>query len=935
MYDVSSNAGVLPVRSTPASEGVDLTPAGAVEPRTVIWRNSLQFRVTFALVSLLAMIILSISLVLWIAGRSRMIEESERLYVQTGGKMVAELRARMTRAESVTNALADLGCTLEPDEARFKSVIPAVINGTDDGGFIAGGGIWPEPGEFTTGVERRSFFWGRNQSGTLEYFDDYNRPDGPGYQHEEWYVPARHLAPRASYWSVSYTDPYSGEPMVTCTAAMRRDGRFVGVATVDVKLNGLREFFAREAEQVHGYAFAVDRNNKLLCFPEPDLARFHGADAQGKPNQDYLDANALAAREPLFGPLARLLGRINSDRSTHADDAAALAQVSARIDADSYQIDAAQAATIAAMLAGEGREAGADGLTLGRLTLSDDPILGEPVNIHVFDVPGTYWKVIAVVPVHEAEAAASSITRRVLGFTVVLVALAWGAVFIGTRRSLILPLRRMTSELRHAAGSGPGDAAMLDDSVRSELGLLAFWFNQRTRGLAETMHALEESKANLEQRVRSRTAELELAQVRAEDAARAKTDFLANMSHEIRTPMTAILGFADLLEDNSVDAVRRVDAVATIKRHARHLLTIINDVLDISKIEAGRMTVESIEYSPAQIAEEVASLMRVSAGYKGLVLDLTYDGKIPAAMNGDPTRLRQILLNLVGNAVKFTEKGRVTISVHVCLDPQGDARLAFRVTDTGIGMTPEQMGRMFQSFSQGDGTMSRRFGGTGLGLAISKRLAALMGGEVAVESAENVGSTFTLMLPAGNLQSAIMVDPGLATLHRTSDPTLPTEGAALPLAGVRILLAEDGVDNRRLITFYLAKAGARVHAVANGKLVIETLTVDGTVDGPLLEPPPVDLLLSDMQMPELDGYAMARLLRAKGCRLPIIALTAHAMSGDEQKCISAGCDRFVPKPIDRARLIEACVAGASDGRAHATAQRHDDGARPEIPRAAA
>ncbi|MDP1660821.1 MAG: ATP-binding protein, partial [Phycisphaerales bacterium] len=736
--------------SATAATHHDQGATGESAGRNVAWWSSLHFRATFTLVSLLAMVIFSIWLVLWTTGRSRMVEESQRLYEQTARKMVAELRSQLTRAESVSTALADLGCVLEPDESRFKSVIPAVIEGADDGGFIAGGGIWPEPGEFSPGVDRRSFFWGRDKAGVLQYFDDYNKPEGAGYHNEEWYVPARFLAPRASYWSVSYMDPYSFEPMVTCTTAMHKGGRFVGVSTVDVKLNGLRELLANEAKQIRGYAFAVDRNNKLLCFPDTAVAKSYGVDAQGMRTEEYLDAAALAAKDARFAPIAGLLARINSGHSARSEACPELAAIAARISADSSQIDATQAATIAAMLSDGllGREAGTP--SLGHLTLEDDMVLREPVNVDVFYVSGTYWKVIVVVPVREAEAAAKSITGYVLGFTVILVTLGWGVVFMGTRRALIQPLRRMTGELRRAAKADPGKAATIDDSLPNELGLLAYWFNRRTRGLSDAMCMLEDGKTHLEQRVRSRTAELEFAQAQAEGANRTKSEFLANMSHEIRTPLTAILGYADLLrEDGDINAApaRRLQAIQTIKNAGSHLLTVINDILDLSKIEADKMTVEVVETSLLDVLRDAVGLMRLKAAEKGLALGVVLAAPLPERVLTDPTRLRQILMNLAGNAVKFTETGGVTLTAGTELR-DGKMRLVIDIQDTGAGMSQEQLARLFTPFNQADSTVTRRHGGTGLGLVISRRLANLMGGDVKVVRTEpGRGSCFRLVLP--------------------------------------------------------------------------------------------------------------------------------------------------------------------------------------------
>ncbi len=392
-------------------------------------------------------------------------------------------------------------------------------------------------------------------------------------------------------------------------------------------------------------------------------------------------------------------------------------------------------------------------------------------------------------------------------------------------------------------------------------------------------------------RLESTNRFLHIAREDAEAASRAKGEFLANMSHEIRTPMTAILGYAELLLEPSLGQAERTDSIATIRRNGEHLLSIINDILDLSKIEAGKMTVEAVTVSPLSILHEVQSLMQVRVKGKDVHLAIRCEPGVPAAIRSDPVRLRQVLVNLVGNAIKFTPSGRVEVSVRIDDRPAGRpgaARLRFDVTDTGIGMTPEQVGRLFQAFSQADCSTARKFGGTGLGLTISQRLAHLLGGEITVVSTPGRGSCFTFRLEAETVVDAL----------DRADPNESTRPAAtLSLAGTRLLLAEDGPDNQRLIGFHLRRAGATVDIAPNGRIAAELAAQPGRYH----------LILMDMQMPEMDGYAATSLLRARGCTTPIIALTAHAMAEDRAKCLAVGCDDYQSKPIDRERLLHTCA----------------------------
>jgi len=412
---------------------------------------------------------------------------------------------------------------------------------------------------------------------------------------------------------------------------------------------------------------------------------------------------------------------------------------------------------------------------------------------------------------------------------------------------------------------------------------------------------LEQANKQLAQAL-EHTRQLALA---AKQATAAKSEFLANMSHEIRTPMTAILGYTDLLiEQDEVTGRPRCEALQTIRRNGLHLLEIINDILDLSKIEAGRMELERVDVPLWSLLEDIRDLMRVRAEQKGIDLDIRALTPLPSQGNTDPVRLRQVLVNLVGNAIKFTEQGRVTVSM-AYEDIDGRGILHIYVDDTGIGISPEEMNRLFHPFSQADTSMTRRFGGTGLGLTISKRLVNLLGGEISVESKPGCGSRFTVTLDIGaaippeqrHVPCFVSPQPA-AALDTASPPAMPLEEPQLQeTAAGRILLAEDGPDNQRLIGLVLRKANYEVTVAENGRIALEMFHQAAAAGNPF------DLILMDMQMPEMDGYTATQLLRQEGCQVPIIALTAHAMTGDREKCLTAGCDDYLSKPINRQLLV--------------------------------
>jgi len=386
--------------------------------------------------------------------------------------------------------------------------------------------------------------------------------------------------------------------------------------------------------------------------------------------------------------------------------------------------------------------------------------------------------------------------------------------------------------------------------------------------------------------------QLQTAKEAAESATKAKSAFLAHMSHEIRTPMTAILGFTDVLLERLEDP-ENLDAATVIKRNGQHLLELINDILDLSKIEADKLQVERVDCSAARIVDDVATLMQVRAESKNLEVKVEYQTPIPRTIHSDPTRIRQILVNLVGNAIKFTPSGHVILRLAYLQHVNGANLLQFEVIDSGIGLTREEASRLFQPFVQANSSTTRQFGGTGLGLAICRRLTDMLGGSIEVESTPGEGSTFRFSIDAGTDDDVTMFDAPPELRAKTTPKARQKEKL-----NARILLAEDGPDNQRLISFVLKKAGADVVVVENGKLAYELAT--GGPDGTT---PAFDLILMDMQMPVMDGYEATRKLREAAYHKPIIALTAHAMSGAREECLAAGCDGYAAKPIDRQKLV--------------------------------
>ncbi len=390
--------------------------------------------------------------------------------------------------------------------------------------------------------------------------------------------------------------------------------------------------------------------------------------------------------------------------------------------------------------------------------------------------------------------------------------------------------------------------------------------------------------------LRAALAEAERARAEAETAARARSEFLANMSHEIRTPMTAILGYAELLLEPGLSETMRAEHLSTIRRSGQHLLALLDDVLDLARLESGRFSVDRHPCAPAQLLGDVVAMLRGRAAEKALSLDLALATPLPARVSTDPIRLRQILINLVGNAIKFTADGAVQVQASF-EEREGDGALIVRVIDSGIGMTEAQLARVFEPFMQADTSTTRLFGGTGLGLPIARRLARELGGDVTARSEPGHGSVFTVHVTTGPV-----VGEEQPTRHEEVAGE-PGRSAPSSLAG-RVLVVEDVPLNRKLFDRILTRAGLSVTLASDGQDALSVVSAEGR------EGRAFDAILMDMQMPVMDGYEATTRLRALGHRTPIVALTAHAMAGDTEKCLRAGCTAYLAKPVSAESLLE-------------------------------
>lgn len=461
------------------------------------------------------------------------------------------------------------------------------------------------------------------------------------------------------------------------------------------------------------------------------------------------------------------------------------------------------------------------------------------------------------------------------------------ALFMGLllRRLVIQPIDLLTGHVLSLSHQSI-PALSPTRGRRDEIGLLS-------RAIDRMVQELDESQ-------RGQTLAAEHARDVAESANHAKSAFLAHMSHELRTPLTAILGFTELLDQADVASEDRRSYAGIIHRNGTHLMHLINDVLDLSKIEAGKMSLRVADCDPVRVLEEVVESFRGRAGEKQLELRIVVEPGVPRLARTDPLRLRQILINITGNAMKFTARGSVVATLRCDRGTADRPRLVYEVRDTGPGIDAQTLGRLFHPFEQGDAPT--RTQGTGLGLTISRRLAELLGGDISVESEVGRGSCFTLRAPqfplgaeTGKAGDASEEPRGTETSSGKDKTILEVK---TEVSGRRVLLAEDSPDNHRLLTHWLKGMGLRVTGAWDGQEAIDAAGEQarrGT---------PYDLILMDMNMPRVDGYAATAALRGGGHKGPIVALTAHALEGDRQACLRAGCDDYATKPISRRQLQE-------------------------------
>ncbi len=685
------------------------------------FRYSISRNLVLGLVLLIALIIAASFSVIWLEGRPQLIAMSLDSQIKLGQNISLALEREMQEVRGVSRSIASSAAALPRDslEKILTKTVPVMLQPEGATEIYAGGGVWPEPYEFDPGLGRNSYFWAQNKAGELEFLNDYNLPQGPGYHGEEWYVPARILGQEV-YWSKSYTDPYSLQPMVTCTAPMKREGKFIGVATVDLKLDGVAQILNEIINGLNAYAFVVDRNNRFIVFPILgfDVSR---TQAYGGNNAfEYLDD--LVRGYPTFKAILDGLNRMDaslfSDMSIQKPEYLNLVS---RLEQGSYQIDQEEAERLVAHHWLNEKSVTVYDKPLQTFEIYDDLLLGGDSTGFIYQMSSTNWRIVTVFERKAYGAISELVSQKLFGAILVSSVIFGILALIFLKVGVIDRITRMVSLLSEAAQLQDGKSLKLEYDKNDELGLLAYWFNFRTEQLEKAIQT-------------------------AKRANRAKTDFLTAMSQELRTPINSIIGFnrrlivklgGDLEEQN-------YKTLVGVQRSAHHLLALIGDIIEVSELEAGKVKLKFDWESTNMLLDDASSQMAgqiADANLNFEILPLKDDVRVYA----DRQKIIQILLHLLANAVQATKEGSVTMKAELA-ELADHSAVAFSVTDTGTGLTQEEKHRIYRQFTQMDehGGIEK---GMGLGLYLIREISSLHNGAVFFESSLGTGSTFKVLIP--------------------------------------------------------------------------------------------------------------------------------------------------------------------------------------------
>ncbi|KKD62239.1 histidine kinase [Grimontia sp. AD028] len=815
----------------------------------------MSFKALGILGMMLTVVVITIVYVLDTTGNS-MVRDSANQRVEAQVETVAQSLGQLsnsvgTVALSLANTLS-----LQDSDTVIEQKLANMFRNPHIRDMVASGGFWPEPYLYDPDKVKSSVFIVIDDDGSFRRINDYNEEDATPYQLSEWYAPARYAKEKA-YWSRAYIDPYTNEPMVTCTVPIFSQNLFVGVVTIDVRLERLQAFLTRSGEKLGGYMLMFDRGGAMMSFPDAKYS--HDPSLTPLPS-----VKEIASHEPDFAELALVISQATQGERLLRQSNPNVMDLAKAIVASSPEVDLGYAVSVASDLMPD--------LSLFSSTerlfihyLETDPILDETTLVFGRTLPDTNWTLVGALPERLLLVEATQL-KNDLFFAMALVSILLVCItYVAIHLQIVRPMAKVRNALVQQKGDAP--FAPIDYPEKDELGMLVSEFNQLSSNLVETRE-------------------------RAIEAARTKQLFLANISHEIRTPMNGILGAASLMQDEPMSG-KQAEYLSVIAHSSRGLMSLINNILDFSKMESNHLKLEEAPFDLEKLGRYVRDLMLPTIKNKPqLAFEFSYQEACPRRFVGDAHRIEQVMLNLVSNALKFTENGLVRLSVSMNTEKGGYTGVYVRVKDTGVGIPAEKHKVIFDEFQQADTSTTRKFGGSGLGLAITKQLIDLMGGSISVFSEPGHGAEFEVFLPLQIEKDGSDVK-GRELLRQNN-------GA---FRGKHCLLVEDNAINLMIAEKMLAKFGFTVDKATDGISAVDKATIRG-----------YDIIFMDIQMPMMDGLEATRQIRGSNNfnqQTPIVAMTANVLKDDIWRCISNGMQGHIGKPLRENDIYTACVKALS------------------------
>ncbi|EOD77976.1 sensory box histidine kinase/response regulator [Grimontia indica] len=815
----------------------------------------MSFKALGILGMMLTVVVITIVYVLDTTGNS-MVRDSANQRVEAQVETVAQSLGQLsnsvgTVALSLANTLS-----LQDSDTVIEQKLANMFRNPHIRDMVASGGFWPEPYLYDPDKVKSSVFIVIDDDGSFRRINDYNEEDATPYQLSEWYAPARYAKEKA-YWSRAYIDPYTNEPMVTCTVPIFSQNLFVGVVTIDVRLERLQAFLTRSGEKLGGYMLMFDRGGAMMSFPDAKYS--HDPSLTPLPS-----VKEIASHEPNFAELALVISQATQGERLLRQSNPNVMDLAKAIVASSPEVDLGYAVSVASDLMPD--------LSLFSSTerlfihyLETDPILDETTLVFGRTLPDTNWTLVGALPERLLLVEATQL-KNDLFFAMALVSILLVCItYVAIHLQIVRPMAKVRNALVQQKGDAP--FAPIDYPEKDELGMLVSEFNQLSSNLVETRE-------------------------RAIEAARTKQLFLANISHEIRTPMNGILGAASLMQDEPMSG-KQAEYLSVIAHSSRGLMSLINNILDFSKMESNHLKLEEAPFDLEKLGRYVRDLMLPTIKNKPqLAFEFSYQEACPRRFVGDAHRIEQVMLNLVSNALKFTENGLVRLSVSMNTEKGGYTGVYVRVKDTGVGIPAEKHKVIFDEFQQADTSTTRKFGGSGLGLAITKQLIDLMGGSISVFSEPGHGAEFEVFLPL-QIEKDGSDMKGRELLRQNN-------GA---FRGKHCLLVEDNAINLMIAEKMLAKFGFTVDKATDGISAVDKATIRG-----------YDIIFMDIQMPMMDGLEATRQIRGSNNfnqQTPIVAMTANVLKDDIWRCISNGMQGHIGKPLRENDIYTACVKALS------------------------